>query len=161
MKLAGLQLPDRELPRPLRALGLRKDSIVGYSSLGRIVVGHAGLARPLEFTLGIDCRRPDQYGSIAVDTRRLRAALKRGEKRLGHVCPARYGSILRGSPDGENVGYLDRGSPVAIQSRSPSGKWTRVVNDGVISHTGAMSPSTASRGRGRRPCSERRSRVAA
>ncbi len=71
-RLGGMQLPERELP--LAQLGYTEDSIVGLSMRGRIQIAHCGLARPLEFTVGIDCRRPDELGSISPDTNRRRAA---------------------------------------------------------------------------------------
>lgn len=127
MKLGSLQLPARELP--LRALGYAKNSIPGYSTSGQIQIAHRGLARPLEFTVGIDCRRPNAYGGLSPDTRRIASALERGERRLGHVCTKQTGVILRSSPDGRPQGFLSRGAPVAIQRRSASGTWTRVVPD--------------------------------
>ena len=128
MKLGSLQLPMGELP--LRALGYAKGSIPGYSTSATIKIGHRGLERALEFTIGIDCRRPDRYGSISPDNRRFAAALERGERRLGRVCTASDGIHLRGAPGGRTQDYISRGAPLAIQRRSRSGTWTLVVPDG-------------------------------
>ncbi len=134
MKLGGMQLPARELP--LRVLGYANGSIPGYSTSGKIKIAHRGLARPLEFTVGVDCRRPDEYGSISPDNRRLRRALMRGERKLGHVCTQYDGAILRDSPGGRNRDYLSRGRPVAILRRNTTGRWTRVMPDGPYAGEG-------------------------
>ena len=97
MKYTGYQTPGRELP--LRALQPSNDSIPGYATSAQIEIGHAGLRRPLVFTVGIACRRPDANGSTAVTPRKL----KPGE-RLGHVCTDRNGVNLRSSPGGRRRG---------------------------------------------------------
>lgn len=140
MKLAGLQLPAGEIPH-LRALGLEKDSIPGWSTSGRIKVAHRGLKVPLVFSVGIDCRRPDANGSIAADKRPLRRALRRGERRLAHVCTKRLGVILRRAPNGTPQDYIGRGTPVAIQRRNRSGAWTAVVPDGALAREGWIKTS--------------------
>lgn len=136
MLLGSLQLPERELP--LRALGYAKGSIPGYSTSGTIKIGHRGLKNAFDFTVGIDCRRPDRYGSISTDNRRLAAALKRGERRLGRVCTASEGVHLRDAPGGRTQDYISRGAPLAIQRRSRSGTWTLVVRDGPFAKAGWM-----------------------
>ena len=134
MKYAGYQMPDRELP--LRALQLSRDSIPGYSASAQIEIGHAGIARPLVFTVGITCRRPDANGSIAVNPRKLRPG-----ERLGHVCTDRSGVQLRSSPGGRPQDYVHRGTPVAIQRNNASGTWTRVASDSADARPGWMKTS--------------------
>jgi len=131
MKLAGLQLPNRELP--LRALGLHGDSIVGYSTSGRVKLAHRGLKQAEVMTIGINCRRPDANGSISSNPRELRPG-----ERLGHVCRVRRGVILRNRPGGRPQDYIDRGAPVAIERRNASGTWSRVFPDGRLAIAGWM-----------------------
>jgi hypothetical protein len=140
MKVAGMQLPARELPL-VRILGFSNDSISGWSTAARLKVAHRGLTRPLDFTVGIDCRRPDAYGSIATDNRKLRRALQRGERRLGHVCTKQFGIQLRRTPGGAPQDYIQRGAPVAIQRRNAAGTWASVVPDGTLSREGWMKTS--------------------
>jgi RNA polymerase sigma factor (sigma-70 family) len=140
MKVAGMQLPAGEIPY-IRVLGFTKDSIPGWSTSARMQIAHPGLTRPLSFTVGIDCRRPDANGSIAADKRKLRRALRRGEHRLGHVCTTRYGVLLRRTPGGEPQDYISRGAPVAIQRRNAAGTWASVVSDGILSIGGWMKTS--------------------
>lgn len=140
MKVAGMQLPAVELAQ-VRALGFTSDSIPGWSTTARLRVAHRGLTRPLEFTVGIDCRRPDANGSIAADTGKLRRALQRGERRLGHVCTKRNGIQLRRTPGGAPQDYLSRGAPVAIQRRNAAGTWASVISDGKLSIEGWMKTS--------------------
>jgi hypothetical protein len=99
------------------------------------------MTSPLDFTVGIDCRRPDANGSIAADKRKLRRALLRGERRLGHVCTKQFGVQLRRTPGGRPQDYLERGAPVAIQRRNPSGRWASVISDGKLSIEGWMKVS--------------------
>lgn len=140
MKVAGMQLPAREMPQ-VGMLGFSSDSILGWSTSARMHVAHRGLTRPLDFTVGIDCRRPDANGSIASDKSKLRRALQRGERRLGHVCTKAYGINLRRTPGGPPQDYLQRGAPVAIQRRNAAGTWARVVSDGRLSTPGWMKTS--------------------
>jgi hypothetical protein len=67
-------------------------------------------------------RRPDANGSI-IDNPRLP---RRGEQ-PGRVCaPTEY---LYRAPGRLFVGTVFRGQPLAIQRRSASGRWVRVVTD--------------------------------
>ena len=124
MKYAGLQFPNREPPARVNPLG---DAILGYSTGVRFRVTHRGLAHPVVFTFGINCRRPDAYGSILPVTPAFRLALKRGERRLGHVCTASSGVNVRDAPGGRALDSIDRGWPAAIQRRSRSRTWARVT----------------------------------
>ena len=129
MKIASMQLPDRELSPAVRALGYSEESIPGYSTSGVIQIGHRGLDRPLVFTVGLDCRRPGAYGSIFAVTPGFRAALERGERRLGRICTNSRGVHVRDSPGGHTLGYPNRGAPVAILRRNSSRTWTRIHTD--------------------------------
>jgi RNA polymerase sigma factor (sigma-70 family) len=128
MKLGSLQFPNVE-PPPGLALGYARDSIPGYSTSGRLEITHRGLQRPVVLTVGIDCRRPNRYGGLSPDPRRLERALERGERRLAHVCARHTGVNLRDAPGGQPVDFVSRGAPVAIQRRNRSAVWTLVVPD--------------------------------
>jgi RNA polymerase sigma factor (sigma-70 family) len=124
MKYAGLQFPNRQLPAYVDPLG---DAIPGYSTGVRFRVTHRGLAHPVVFTIGINCRRLDAYGSLLPVTPAFRLALKRGERRLAHVCTTSFGVNVRDTPGGRAHANIERGWPAAIQRRSRSGTWTRVM----------------------------------
>ena len=90
MKLGSLQFPNYELGRRI-SLAYSKGSIPGWSTSALVNIHYRDLERPFVFTFGVDCRRPDRYGSIGRDNRRLEHALQRGERRLGHICTRSQG----------------------------------------------------------------------
>ena len=125
MKYYSLDFVNRELPGNINPVG---DQTPGQSSSITYALRHAP-TRPAVFTLAIACRRPDQYGSMFADTRVFRRALKRGERRLGRIC-SRYSHLsMFDAPGGTRSSAVFRGAPVAIQRRSRSGTWTRIVSD--------------------------------
>ncbi|HWC25791.1 MAG TPA: hypothetical protein VG474_04325, partial [Solirubrobacteraceae bacterium] len=119
MKVAGLQAPEQRLPL---SYGLSPGTIIGNSTRARIDFSGASLSRSYDVTVGVLCRRADASGSIDGDPR-----LPQGGERPGRVC-ARSAYLYR-SPRRLFVGTVFRGQPLAIQRRSASGRWVRVVTD--------------------------------
>ena len=122
MKYAGLQAP-----LTAAALNTSFDTIVGYSPGALMVITHQGFARDTRFTIGINCRRPDAYGSIHPLDEKFKATVKRGEWRAQRVCGVRRGVALRPRPGGGLGEFVNLGQPVAVQHRNATGTWTRVV----------------------------------
>ena len=126
MKYAGLQFPNRRLPAYADPEG---SPIPGHATGIRMRITHPGLTRAEVFTVAIDCRRPDKYGSIFRVRPAFERAVGRDARRLAHVCPTRYHALTRVRPGGARAdfGEIYGGWPVAIVARNAAGTWTRVV----------------------------------
>jgi hypothetical protein len=122
MKFAGYTQPAQYVPpKAVTSIGPR-DAIPGYSASARIRIDPGAEPVAFEVNVGILCRTPDASGSIAEHPRKLR----RGERR-GRICVD--AEKLSRMPGYGFEGYVHRGQPVAIQRRSKSGAWTRIVSD--------------------------------
>ena len=87
MRYSGLQLPERRWPSwspdPRRRSRAYRRAPGSRS-------GHGGLSPPVVITVGINCRLPGSPTARSPPYKsKLRRALLRGERRLGHVCARR------------------------------------------------------------------------
>ena len=120
MRYAGLQFPNRQLPAYTNPEG---HSIPGHATGIRMRITHPGLEHTEIFTVGINCRRPDRYGSIFPVTPVFERAVGRDARRLAHVCPTRYDVSTRMTPGGAfadhggNLGRMARGDRRARPGR--------------------------------------------
>ena len=119
MKVAGFADPEQRFPM---SYGLRKDTIFGYSTRGRIVFGSAILPRDYDVTVGLLCRKPDANGSIAVNPR-----LPQAGEHAGRVCDS-SADVYR-APGRAFIGTVYKGQPLSIVRRDRSGEWALVISD--------------------------------
>jgi hypothetical protein len=122
MKFASYTQPAQYVPpKAVRSIGPR-DAIPGYSTSAAIRIDPGAEPVAFDVSVGILCRTPDAHGSIAEHPRKLH----KGERR-GRVCVD--AEKLSRTPGLGFETYVYRGQPVAIQRRSASGTWTRIVSD--------------------------------
>jgi RNA polymerase sigma factor (sigma-70 family) len=133
MRVSGMQAPEQEFPL---AYGLSKGTVLHFSRRARIDFGRAILPRSYDVTVGVLCRRPGASGSLADNPR-----LARKGEQAGRVCATTDYLYLK--PGRLVVGTVFRDQPVAIQRRSASGRWVRVISD--IRSTGWLRASSLCR----------------
>lgn len=119
MRVSGMQAPEQEIPL---GYGLSKGTVPNYSRRARIDFGRAILPRSYDVTVGVLCRRPGASGSLSDNPR-----LARKGEQAGRVCVS--SDYLYLEPGRLVVGTVFRDQPLAIQRRSASGRWVRVISD--------------------------------
>ena len=142
MKYAGLQHPERRWPSWSPDPNPERNAIVGYSSSVRFPLGHMGLKRPFVITVGINCRRPDAYGSISPErSPAFERAVGTDKRNLRHICNVGLSAGIRNVPNGRSVDPLALGMPLAVRGRNRTGTWTRVLSDGKFPAAGWIKTS--------------------
>jgi hypothetical protein len=105
--------------------GYAASTIVGSSTVARLVFEPTALRAPASMTVGTVCKRPNAIGSILAAPVFFAATAQ-----LNRVCARR--AYLYETPSGLVVGTVFRGQPVTRVRRTANRRWWRIRTDAGV-----------------------------